>query len=80
MIGMITFQFSTFSFGMGNAAGCYSPELCWALCVLTTRPSVHSARCIKHGERVRLDGVYGGVGLSAGSGINNGLGAIGGQC
>ncbi len=40
MIGMITFQFSTFSFGMGTLPGCYSPELCWALCVLTTRPSV----------------------------------------
>ncbi|STM96090.1 putative permease [Escherichia coli] len=24
----------------GTLPGCYSPELCWALCVLTTRPSV----------------------------------------
>ncbi len=64
---------------MGNAAGLLSPELCWALCVLTTRPSVTFRRCIKHGERVRLDGVYGRRWSSAGSGINNGLGAIGGQ-
>ncbi|XPE41126.1 TrkA C-terminal domain-containing protein [Shigella flexneri] len=32
MIGMITFQFSNFSFGIGNAAGLLSPVSCWASC------------------------------------------------
>ncbi|MGU0015593.1 aspartate-alanine antiporter-like transporter [Escherichia coli] len=60
MIGMITFQFSTFSFGMGNAAG-----LLFAGFMLGFMRANHPtfgyipARCIKHGERVRLDGVYG---------------------
>ncbi len=64
---------------MGNAAGLLFAGLCWALCVLTTRPSVTFRKVLKHGERVRLDGVYGRRWSERGSGINNGLGAIGGQ-
>jgi putative transport protein len=60
MIGLITFQFSNFSFGIGNAAGllilrhharlpaCQPPYF-----------RLHPAGSAEYGERVRLDGVYG---------------------
>ncbi|MCY9473657.1 hypothetical protein MWG47_20325 [Escherichia coli] len=79
MIGMITFQFSTFSSAWENAAGLLFAGIMLALCVLTTRPSVHSAGRISMVKEFGLMVFMAGVGLSAGSGINNGLGAIGGQ-
>lgn len=80
MIGMITFQFSTFSFGMGNAAG-----LLFAGIMLGFMRANHPTfgyipqGALSMVKEFGLMVFMAGVGLSAGSGINNGLGAIGGQ-
>lgn len=80
MIGMITFQFSTFSFGMGNAAG-----LLFAGIMLGFMRANHPTfgyipqGALSMVKEFGLMVFMAGVGLSAGSGINNGPGAIGGQ-
>ncbi|MGE9071259.1 aspartate:alanine antiporter, partial [Escherichia coli] len=74
------FQFSTFSFGMGNAAG-----LLFAGIMLGFMRANHPTfgyipqGALSMVKEFGLMVFMAGVGLSAGSGINNGLGAIGGQ-
>jgi putative transport protein len=59
MIGMITFQFSTFSFGIGNAAGLLFAGI--MLGFLRQPPDfwLHPSGCAEYGERVWSDGLYG---------------------
>ncbi len=77
MIGMITFQFSTFSFGMGNAAG-----LLFAGIMLGFMRANHPTfgyipqGALSMVKEFGLMAFMAGVVLSAGSGIRNGLGAI----
>jgi putative transport protein len=80
MIGMITFQFSSFSFGVGNAAG-----LLFAGIMLGFLRANHPTfgyipqGALNMVKEFGLMVFMAGVGLSAGSGIGNGLGAVGGQ-
>ncbi len=80
MIGMITFQFSSFSFGIGNAAG-----LLFAGIMLGFLRANHPTfgyipqGALNMVKEFGLMVFMAGVGLSAGAGINNGLGAVGGQ-
>lgn len=80
MIGMITFQFSNFSFGIGNAAG-----LLFAGIMLGFLRANHPTfgyipqGALNMVKEFGLMVFMAGVGLSAGSGIGNGLGAVGGQ-
>ncbi len=80
MIGMITFQFSSFSFGVGNAAG-----LLFAGIMLGFLRANHPTfGYIPQGalmmvKEFGLMVFMAGVGLSAGSGIGHSLGAVGGQ-
>ena len=80
MIGMITFQFSSFSFGIGNAAG-----LLFAGIMLGFLRANHPTFGYIPQGSLNMVKEFGlmvfmaGVGLSAGAGINNGLGAVGGQ-
>nr|MDQ6120199.1 hypothetical protein [Klebsiella pneumoniae subsp. pneumoniae] len=79
MIGMITFQFSSFSFGIGNAAGLLFAGIMLFPARQPPNLRLYPAGGAEHGERVWSDGVYGRGRTSAGAGINNGLGAVGGQ-
>ncbi|MGP4130728.1 hypothetical protein OJE16_13590 [Pantoea tagorei] len=78
MIGLITFQFSNFSFGIGNAAG-----LLFAGIMLGFLRANHPTfGYIPQGaltmvKEFGLMVFMAGVGLSAGSGINHGLGSEG---
>lgn len=80
MIGMVTFKFSSFSFSIGNAAG-----LLFAGIMLGFLRANHPTfGYIPQGaltmvKEFGLMVFMAGVGLSAGAGINNGLGYIGGQ-
>ena len=80
MIGLITFQFKNFSFGIGNAAG-----LLFAGIMLGFLRANHPTfgyipqGALNMVKEFGLMVFMAGVGLSAGAGINNGLGAIGGQ-
>jgi len=80
MIGLITFQFLNFSFGIGNAAG-----LLFAGIMLGFLRANHPTfgyipqGALNMVKEFGLMVFMAGVGLSAGAGINNGLGAIGGQ-
>ena len=80
MIGLITFQFKNFSFGIGNAAG-----LLFAGIMLGFLRANHPTfgyipqGALKMVKEFGLMVFMAGVGLSAGAGINNGLGAVGGQ-
>ena len=80
MIGMITFQFSSFSFGIGNAAG-----LLFAGIMLGFLRANHPTfgyipqGALNMVKEFGLMVFMAGVGLSAGAGINNRLGAVGGQ-
>lgn len=80
MIGLITFQFKSFSFGIGNAAG-----LLFAGIMLGFLRANHPTfgyipqGALNMVKEFGLMVFMAGVGLSAGAGINNGLGAIGGQ-
>ncbi|MCO5781245.1 aspartate:alanine antiporter [Citrobacter meridianamericanus] len=80
MIGMITFQFSNFSFGIGNAAG-----LLFAGIMLGFLRANHPTfgyipqGALNMAKEFGLMVFMAGVGLSAGSGIGNGLGVVGGQ-
>ncbi len=75
MIGMITFQFSNFSFGIGNAAG-----LLFAGIMLGFLRANHPTfgyipqGALNMVKEFGLMVFMAGVGLSAGSGIGNGLG------
>lgn len=80
MVGMITFQFSNFSFGIGNAAGLLASGIMLGF----LRANHPTFGYIPQGalNMVKEFGLMvfmAGIGLSAGSGISNGLGAIGGQ-
>lgn len=80
MIGLITFQFKNFSFGIGNAAG-----LLFAGIMLGFLRANHPTfgyipqGALNMVKEFGLMVFMAGVGLSAGAGINNGLGAVGGQ-
>ncbi|MDU6411859.1 MAG: aspartate:alanine antiporter [Yersiniaceae bacterium] len=80
MIGMITFQFKSFSFGIGNAAG-----LLFAGILLGFLRANHPTfgyipqGALNMVKEFGLMVFMAGVGLSAGSGITHGLGAVGGQ-
>jgi len=80
MIGLITFQFKNFTFGIGNAAG-----LLFAGIMLGFLRANHPTfgyipqGALNMVKEFGLMVFMAGVGLSAGAGINNGLGAIGGQ-
>lgn len=80
MIGMITFQFSNFSFGIGNAAG-----LLFAGIMLGFLRANHPTfgyipqGALNMVKEFGLMVFMAGVGLSAGSGIGNGPGAVGWQ-
>jgi len=80
MIGLITFQFKNFTFGIGNAAG-----LLFAGILLGFLRANHPTfgyipqGALNMVKEFGLMVFMAGVGLSAGAGINNGLGAIGGQ-
>lgn len=80
MVGMITFQFSNFNFGIGNAAG-----LLFAGILLGFLRANHPTFGYIPQGAVNMVKEFGlmvfmaGIGLSAGSGISNGIGAIGGQ-
>lgn len=80
MVGMITFQFSTFNFGIGNAAGLLFSGIMLGF----LRANHPTFGYIPQGalNMVKEFGLMvfmAGVGLSAGSGISHGLGAVGGQ-
>ncbi|CFQ82333.1 aspartate:alanine antiporter [Yersinia enterocolitica] len=80
MIGLITFQFSNFSFGIGNAAGLLMAGIMLGF----LRANHPTFGYIPQGalNMVKEFGLMvfmAGVGLSAGGGINSGLGAVGGQ-
>ncbi|OMK99285.1 transporter [Yersinia pestis subsp. microtus bv. Talassica] len=80
MIGLITFQFSNFSFGIGNAAGL----LLAGIMLGFLRANHPTFGYIPQGalNMVKEFGLMvfmAGVGLSAGGGINSSLGAVGGQ-
>ncbi len=78
MIGMITFQFSSFSFGIGNAAG-----LLFAGIMLGFLRANHPTFGYIPQGALNMVKEFGLMvfmaGLSAGSGIGHGLGAVGGQ-
>jgi putative transport protein len=80
MIGMITFQFSNFSFGIGNAAG-----LLFAGIMLGFLRANHPTfgyipqGALNMVKEFGLMVFMAGVGLSAGSGIGHSLGAVGWQ-
>jgi len=80
MIGMITFQFKNFSFGIGNAAG-----LLFAGILLGFLRANHPTfgyipqGALNMVKEFGLMVFMAGVGLSAGSGITHGLGMVGGQ-
>ncbi|QCR37825.1 aspartate:alanine antiporter [Nissabacter sp. SGAir0207] len=80
MVGMITFQFHNFSFGIGNAAG-----LLFAGILLGFLRANHPTfgyipqGALNMVKEFGLMVFMAGVGLSAGSSITQGLGAIGGQ-
>ncbi|MCD1125809.1 aspartate:alanine antiporter [Jinshanibacter sp. LJY008] len=80
MIGQITFQFSNFSFGIGNAAGLLFSGIMLGF----MRANHPTFGYIPQGalNMVKEFGLMvfmAGVGLSAGSGIGNNLGLVGGQ-
>ncbi|CNE84394.1 aspartate:alanine antiporter [Yersinia mollaretii] len=80
MIGLITFQFSNFSFGIGNAAGLLMAGIMLGF----LRANHPTFGYIPQGalNMVKEFGLMvfmAGVGLSAGGGINSSLGAVGGQ-
>jgi putative transport protein len=80
MIGLITFQFSNFSFGIGNAAGLLMAGIMLGF----LRANHPTFGYIPQGalNMVKEFGLMvfmAGVGLSAGDGINSSLGALGGQ-
>ncbi|MFH7127529.1 TrkA C-terminal domain-containing protein [Klebsiella pneumoniae] len=80
MIGMITFQFSSSASASATPPACCSPASCLASCAPTTQPSAISRRgALNMVKEFGLMVFMAGVGLSAGAGINNGLGAVGGQ-
>jgi putative transport protein len=80
MVGLITFQFKTFSFGIGNAAG-----LLFAGIMLGFLRANHPTfgyipqGALNMVKEFGLMVFMAGVGLSAGAGITHGVGAIGGQ-
>jgi len=80
MIGLITFQFKTITFGIGNAAG-----LLFAGIMLGFLRANHPTfgyipqGALNMVKEFGLMVFMAGVGLSAGAGINHGLGAVGGQ-
>ncbi|MEG3136219.1 aspartate:alanine antiporter [Rouxiella sp. T17] len=80
MIGLVTFQFKTISFGIGNAAG-----LLFAGIMLGFLRANHPTfgyipqGALNMVKEFGLMVFMAGVGLSAGAGINHGLGAVGGQ-
>ena len=80
MIGLITFKFSNFSFGIGNAAG-----LLFAGIMLGFLRANHPTfgyipqGALNMVKEFGLMVFMAGVGLSAGAGMNHGLGQIGGQ-
>lgn len=80
MIGLITFQFKNFTFGIGNAAG-----LLFAGIMLGFLRANHPTfgyipqGALNMVKEFGLMVFMAGVGLSAGAGINHGLSAIGGQ-
>ncbi len=59
MIGMITFQFSSFSFGIGNAAGLLFAGIMLGFLRANHPTFGYIRRGAEHGERVWSDGVYG---------------------
>jgi putative transport protein len=80
MIGMISFQFSSFSFGFGNAAGLLFSGIMLGF----LRANHPTFGYIPQGalNMVKEFGLMvfmAGIGLSAGSGISNGLGEVGWQ-
>lgn len=81
MIGLITFQFSNFGFGIGNAAG----SLLMAGIMLGFLRANHPTfgyipqGALNMVKEFGLMVFMAGVGLSAGGGINSSLGAVGGQ-
>ena len=81
MIGMITFQFSNFSFGIGNAAG-----LLFAGIMLGFLRANHPTfgyipqGALNMVKEFGLMVFMAGVGLSAGSGIGNGRARSAGKC
>ena len=80
MIGMITFQFSNFSFGIGNAAGLlFAGDHAGLPASEPSHLRLHPSGNAEHGKEFGLMVFMAGVGLSAGSGIGNGLGAVGWQ-
>lgn len=80
MIGLITFQFKTITFGIGNAAG-----LLFAGIMLGFLRANHPTfgyipqGALNMVKEFGLMVFMAGIGLSAGAGINHGLGAVGGQ-
>lgn len=80
MIGLVTFQFNAISFGIGNAAG-----LLFAGIMLGFLRANHPTfgyipqGALNMVKEFGLMVFMAGVGLSAGAGINHGLGAVGGQ-
>jgi putative transport protein len=80
MIGLITFQFKTISFGIGNAAG-----LLFAGIMLGFLRANHPTfgyipqGALNMVKEFGLMVFMAGVGLSAGAGINHGLGTVGAQ-
>ncbi|WAT02218.1 aspartate:alanine antiporter [Rouxiella chamberiensis] len=80
MIGLITFQFKSITFGIGNAAG-----LLFAGILLGFLRANHPTfgyipqGALNMVKEFGLMVFMAGVGLSAGAGINHGLGAVGGQ-
>lgn len=78
MIGMVTFQFSTFSFGIGNAAGLlFSGILLGFLRANHPTFGYIPQGALTMVKEFGLMVFMAGVGLSAGSGLSNGLGDTG---
>lgn len=79
MIGMIIFQFSNFSFGIGNVVGLLFVGIMFGfLCVNYFIFGYILQGVFNMVKEFGLMVFMVGVGLSVGSGINNGLGVVGG--
>jgi putative transport protein len=80
MIGMISFQFSSFSFGFGNAAGLlFSGIMLGFLHANHPTFGYIPQGALNMVKEFGLMVFMAGIGLSAGSGISNGLGEVGWQ-
>ena len=82
MIGMITFQFSNFSFGIGNAAGLLFAGIMLGFLRANNHPTFGyiPQGALNMVKEFGLMVFMAGVGLSAGSGIGNGLGPSAVKC